>query len=71
MLAGLGIEVSPCGVAGVYADFLDVMVIDAVDADAAPSISELGMRVAVTHTVMHGSAEKAALAATTLRALEP
>ena len=71
MLAGLGIDVSPRGVAALYSDFLDLMVIDTVDAPAAPSIRDLGVQVAVTDTIMRGPAEKAALAAATLRALEP
>ncbi|MGB6894424.1 MAG: 2-phospho-L-lactate transferase [Dehalococcoidia bacterium] len=70
MLAGLGIDVSPRGVAALYSDFLDVMVIDSVDAPAAPSIRELGLQVAVTDTIMRGPAEKASLAEATLRALE-
>jgi LPPG:FO 2-phospho-L-lactate transferase len=70
MLAGLGIDVSPRGVAALYADFLDVMVIDNADAPAAPSIRDLGLQVAVTDTIMRGPDKKAALAAATLRALE-
>ena len=54
MLAALGHEVSALGVARMYADLLDVMVIDQQDAQLAPAITELGMEVVVTQTVMGG-----------------
>jgi LPPG:FO 2-phospho-L-lactate transferase len=52
MLATLGHEVSAVGVARIYAGLVDGLVIDEVDADLAPSIELLGMRVLTTATVM-------------------
>lgn len=66
MLAGLGVEVSAVGVATLYRDLLQGMVIDHVDAALAPRIEALGMRVLVTETVMHEPADRARLAAEVL-----
>lgn len=52
MLRTLGHEVSALGVARLYQGLVDVMCIDDRDAHLAPAIEELGMRVAVTDTVM-------------------
>ncbi len=62
MLSGLGIEVSPFGVAQLYRGLLGGMVIDRVDADAAPRIEALGMRVLVTETVMQAVPDRVRLA---------
>ncbi len=62
MLSGLGIEVSPFGVAQLYRGLLSGMVIDRVDADAAPRIEALGMRVLVTETVMQAVPDRVRLA---------
>ena len=63
MLQGLGHEVSAYGVARVYEDLLDGMVIDTVDAHLAPRLKELGLEVLVTETVMAGEADRLRLAA--------
>ncbi|GIW39900.1 MAG: LPPG--FO 2-phospho-L-lactate transferase [Candidatus Binatia bacterium] len=47
MLAGLGHEVSPVGVARLYADFLDVFFLDEEDEAEAPRVAELGIRPVV------------------------
>ncbi len=52
MLATLGHDVSALGVARIYAGLVDGLVIDEVDADLAPGIELLGMRVLTTATVM-------------------
>jgi LPPG:FO 2-phospho-L-lactate transferase len=52
MLATLGHEVSALGVAQIYGGLIDGLVIDDVDADLAPAIELLGMRVLTTATVM-------------------
>jgi hypothetical protein len=49
---------------------LDVMVIDQIDAELAPRVRELGLRVVVTDTIMRDAAAKAALARTVLEAVE-
>ncbi len=52
MLASLGHEVSPLGVARLYQDFLDGILIDQLDAELAPAIAELGIVVKVADTIM-------------------
>lgn len=69
MLAELGMEVSAAQVARLYADFLDVYVLDSMDATAGPEIEALGLRALITNTVMSGLEEKLALARATLAAV--
>ncbi len=66
MLATLGHEVSALGVARLYADLVDGIVIDAVDRDLAADIEELGPRVLVTETVMGGEEDRRRLASEVL-----
>ena len=75
MLRDQGLEASAVTVARLYADFLDAIVIDSVDADLAPQIEAVdppdgrqGMAVTVTDTIMSSMERKAALARATLRA---
>jgi LPPG:FO 2-phospho-L-lactate transferase len=70
MLRGLGLEVSPRGVARRYADVAGTFVLDARDGRWQPAIEALGMRVVVTDTVMRTPARAARLAAATLAAVE-
>lgn len=74
MLRDNGIEASALGVAKMYADILDVFVIDQVDEALAPAISAVAGRrrnleVVVTDTIMASMEKKAALARTVLGAL--
>ena len=69
MLASLGHESSALGVARLYADLVDVFVLDAVDADAVDAVEALGMRTLVTDTVMTDDASRARLAGEVLAAL--
>ncbi len=69
MLASLGHEVSATGVARLYADFLDVLVLDDQDAALAPEVEVLGVRAFVTDTIMRDAASKRALAEATLRSV--
>jgi LPPG:FO 2-phospho-L-lactate transferase len=62
MLQSLGHEVSALGVARIYRGLVDVMVIDEQDRALAPAVESLGMRCAVTDTIMSSDAKKAALA---------
>ncbi len=62
MMRELGYDVSCAGVAARYAGLCDVFVIDDVDAAHAPEIEALGMRVAVTNTIMNSEADKVRLA---------
>jgi LPPG:FO 2-phospho-L-lactate transferase len=63
MLAGLGDEVSAFGVARLYADVLDGMIIDGADAPLAGRIrDELHLAVHVTDTVMRAPSDRLRLA---------
>jgi LPPG:FO 2-phospho-L-lactate transferase len=62
MLAGLGHEVSPLGVARVYHGLIDGLVIDHADAPLAADIESLGLRVLVAETVMRSEADRERLA---------
>lgn len=68
MLRDQGIEASALGVAKMYADFLDVIVIDQQDEALAPRIEESGVQVVVTDTIMSSMEKKSALARTVLAA---
>lgn len=55
----------PCSVAGVakaYEDFLDILVCDSRDANAADALRENGLRVQCTQTVMRSAEDKVSLA---------
>lgn len=68
MLRGLGVEVSAFGVAQLYVDFLDAMIIDTKDAVLKERIEKLGIGVTVTNTVMKTLEDKVALAKAVLDA---
>jgi LPPG:FO 2-phospho-L-lactate transferase len=69
MLVSLGHESSALGVARLYADWVDALVIDVVDAALAPPIEALGLRVVVTDTIMTDDAARARLAGDVLQAI--
>ena len=69
MLASLGHEASAAGVARLYADFLDVLMLDREDAGLAPQVESLGVRPVVTETIMRDEASRRALAEATLKAV--
>ncbi len=52
LMKGLGMEVSSAQIARLYADFLDVLVIDRSDAREVAAIEAMGIRVLVTDTVI-------------------
>jgi LPPG:FO 2-phospho-L-lactate transferase len=58
MLRQQGVDVSAAGVAGLYADFCDVMVVDRRDAAVAADVEALGLRAVVAETLM-GSVDDA------------
>ncbi len=68
MLTSLGHEASALGVARLYADWVDTFVIDTVDAELAPEIEALGLRVVVADTIMSGDAGRVRLAGEMLEA---
>lgn len=69
MLASLGHEPTAVGVARGYAGLIDAFVLDTVDADLAPAVEGLGMRVVVTDTIMTDDASRERLARTLLSAV--
>jgi LPPG:FO 2-phospho-L-lactate transferase len=69
LMASQGLPVSVAGVAQAYHDFLDMLVIDVRDADAAEELSRSGLRVHVTKTIMRTSEDKADLASAVLAAV--
>jgi LPPG:FO 2-phospho-L-lactate transferase len=69
MLADLGLQVSATQVARLYSDVADVFILDIQDEAAKPEIEDLGLKVAVTDTVMSGLEEKIRLAKFTLEAI--
>ena len=62
MLASLGHEVSATGVARMYEDLLDGMVVDRIDENERAGIEALEMRVLVTESVMRDAEDRARLA---------
>jgi LPPG:FO 2-phospho-L-lactate transferase len=74
IMSELGFAASAAGVAAFYGDLIDGLVIDRIDAAAAPAIEGAGPRVLVTDAVMHTPDDQAALARDVLafaRELEP
>ncbi|MEO5966310.1 MAG: 2-phospho-L-lactate transferase, partial [Candidatus Limnocylindrales bacterium] len=69
MLAALGHESSSLGVARLYADLVDLYVMDALDEHAASDVEALGLRALVADTIMDGDAARARLASEVLAAL--
>lgn len=69
MMRALGIEPSPVEVARRYREIAGCFVLDELDAGLAPAIASLGLRVAVTRTVMDDGGRRlaAALAASAVR----
>ena len=66
MLAGLGHDVSPLGVAELYRELIDGLVIDIEDAALARAIEALGPRALVTQTIMRDTSDRERLARETL-----
>jgi LPPG:FO 2-phospho-L-lactate transferase len=62
ILRGLGLEVSAYGVAKLYSDFLDTMVIDVKDTAEKSRIEQLGIKVKLENTVMKNLQDKVGLA---------
>jgi LPPG:FO 2-phospho-L-lactate transferase len=68
LMAAQGLPVSVAGVAQAYHDFLDLLVVDVRDADAAEQLRQTGLKVHVAKTMMRTAEEKAELAAAVLAA---
>lgn len=62
LMEALGFPVSIAGVAQMYSDFLDILVADTRDSQAADQMRGNGFRVHCTNTMMRSSADRASLA---------
>jgi LPPG:FO 2-phospho-L-lactate transferase len=62
LMKALGIESSAVGLATIYRDFLDTLIIDRVDRKLAPQIRALGIKPVVTQTLMKTMVDKMRLA---------
>jgi LPPG:FO 2-phospho-L-lactate transferase len=69
LMAAQGLPVSVAGIAQAYHDFLDMLIVDVRDAEAADELRKSGLRVEVAKTVMRTSEDKANLAADVLAAV--
>ncbi len=69
LMASQGLPVSVAGVAQAYHDFLDLLVVDVRDAEAAEQLCQTGLRVHVARTVMRTPEDKADLASSVLSAV--
>ncbi len=69
LMASQGLPVSVAGVAQAYHDFLDMLVVDVRDAEAAEELQRSGLRVHVTKTIMRTAEDKADLANAVLTAV--
>jgi len=62
LMEGLGYEVSPAGVARLYCEVADTLVLNRADEQFGQAITELGMKVAFTDTLMPDHATRVGLA---------
>jgi LPPG:FO 2-phospho-L-lactate transferase len=69
LMAAQGFPVSIAGVARAYEDFLDILIADLRDAEAAKQLTSPGLRVRCTNTIMRNSDDKTKLARTVLALL--
>ena len=69
LMAAQGLPVSIAGVAQAYEDFLDILITDLSDAEAAKKLERPGLRVHCTNTIMRNADDKAKLARTLLALL--
>jgi LPPG:FO 2-phospho-L-lactate transferase len=69
LMATLGLPVSIAGIAQVYQDFLDVLVVDACDRGAAEKLEGSSLRVHATNTIMKSASDKVELARAVLSLL--
>jgi len=70
MMAQLGCDVSPIGVARMYQDVCGTMVIDSVDSNYGPGIESLGFELIIHPTVMRNAEDKDLLARRILKFAE-
>jgi LPPG:FO 2-phospho-L-lactate transferase len=68
-MAAQGLPVSIAGVAEAYEDFLDILIADVRDVEAAKKLDHPGLRVHCTNTIMRTADDKTKLARTVLALL--
>jgi LPPG:FO 2-phospho-L-lactate transferase len=71
LMTSQGLPVSIAGVAQTYEDFLDMLIVDERDAEAAQALRQSDLRVHCAQTIMKTPQDKAALAATVLELVTP
>jgi len=71
LMAAQGFAVSIAGVADYYHDFLDLLVVDSQDEEAAEKLSRSGMRVHCAPTIMRSPQDRIALARAVLAVTLP
>jgi len=69
LMASQGLPVSVAGIAQAYHDFLDMLIVDVRDTEAADELRKSGLRVQVAKTVMRTAEDKAELASAVLSAV--
>ncbi|MEM2237850.1 MAG: 2-phospho-L-lactate transferase [Candidatus Caldarchaeum sp.] len=69
MMRAVGVEASALGVAELYKDFLDILVVDDQDSELVDGINALGIKALTTDTVMKSLEDKVRLAKFCLHAL--
>ncbi|MEM4302377.1 MAG: 2-phospho-L-lactate transferase [Candidatus Caldarchaeum sp.] len=69
MMRAVGVEASALGVAELYKDFLDILVVDDQDAELVDDIKALGIKALTTDTVMKSFEDEVRLAKFCLHAL--
>ena len=70
LMAAQGFPVSVAGVADCYHDFLDLLVVDSKDAEAAERLHATGVRVHCTPTIMRKNEDRVALARSVMTACQ-
>ena len=71
LMASQDLPVSIAGVAKAYENFLDLLIVDLRDAEAAQALRQAGLQVHCAQTIMKTPEDKAALAATVLQLVTP
>ena len=62
MMKDMGLRPTSLGVAELYQDFLDILILDHADSSLVPSIRRLGMEAVVTNTILDTRPRRRALA---------
>jgi LPPG:FO 2-phospho-L-lactate transferase len=70
LMKSLGFEPTALGVAKIYQDFLDTLILDTVDKNLARDVESLGIKAVIADTIMKTPSDKIRLARIALRELE-